>query len=146
MIIGPFCTGPYWGAMNRSPPAATERDAFLTTVTEVGTRSGRETNRVTSLRTRGTGRTPASGMRPAGVATVKLYVPALPPTMSRPVCTVTVSPALNGVVGMQLAPSPAEPATTRPGWLPLLEPVPEMVPSWLAGMPRNVICVDGAAT
>ena len=72
MIIGPFCTGPYCGAMNRSPPAATEGDAFLVTVTAAGTRSGRETNRLMSLRTRGTGRTPARGMPPAGVATVKL--------------------------------------------------------------------------
>src|ERR1700759_4946893 len=108
MIIGPFCAGPYWGARNRSPPAATERDAFLTTVTDVGTRSRRDTNRVMSLRTRGAGRTPARGMPRAGLATVKLYVPVLPPAMSRPVWTVTVSPALNGRAGRKLAPSPSE--------------------------------------
>src|ERR1700761_4822431 len=101
MIIGPFWIGPYCGAMNRSPPAATEVDARLVTVNVVGARSWRETKRVTSLRTRGAGRTPASGMGPAGVETVKLYVPPLTPTMVRPVVTVTVSPALKGWEGMK---------------------------------------------
>ena len=72
MIMGPFCTGPCCAPMNRSPPAAADAEARLVTVKAAGARSGRETNRVMSLRTRGRGRTPASGMAPAGLAIVKL--------------------------------------------------------------------------
>ncbi len=63
----------------------------------------------------------------------------MPPRMSKPVRTVTVSPALNDVAGMKLAPSPSESPTMRPVWVPLLDPVTEMIPSWPAGTPRNVI-------
>src|SRR6185437_9483037 len=66
--------------------------------------------------------------------------------MLRPVVTVTVSPALNDWDGMKLAPWPSESATIRPVWAPLCDPATVIAPSWLAGTPRNVICVDGAAS
>ena len=66
--------------------------------------------------------------------------------MFRAVATVTVSLGLNGPAGMKLPPRPSESATIVPGCGPLLEPVTTTDPSWLAGRPRNVICVCGEAT
>ena len=37
-------------------------------------------------------------------------------------------------------------AASVPGWLPLLEPVTRIVPSWLAGTPRKLIWLPGGAT
>src|SRR5436305_15085804 len=59
--------------------------------------------------------------------------------------TVTISPAANGVAGSKLPPLPSESACTVPGCEPLRDPVTVIVPSWLAGTPRKVICVAGEA-
>ena len=59
---------------------------------------------------------------PNGVATLNENDPFVPPTMFSPVVTVTVSPAVNGVLGMKLPPSPSESASIFPLWAPELDP------------------------
>lgn len=84
---------------------------------------------------------------PAGTATVKWKIPGL--AVSRTfseVLTVTVSPGVNSLSGMKLPPPPSESARTTPGWGPLREPMTLIAPRRGAGIPRNVICVEGAAT
>jgi hypothetical protein len=70
---------------------------------------------------------------------VKLNFPLLAPAMLSEVCTVTVSPAVNGVVGMKLPPCPSESDSIDPAWPPLLDPTTEIDPTWFTGIPRKVI-------
>ncbi len=86
------------------------------------------------------------GTGPDGLATVKRNVPALAERMCRPVLTVTTSPGTNGLAGRKLPPRPSESDTRRPACRPLREPVTVSLPSLPTGMPRNAICVCGAAT
>ena len=80
------------------------------------------------------------------MATLKLYAPLRAPTTLSPVCTVTVSPATNGLLGRKLPPLPSESPATVPECGPLTEPVTVIDGSDNAFTPLNVICVRGGAT
>ena len=87
----------------------------------------------TSPRTRAAGGSGAFGIPPAGVATVNSKLPLLAPAMIRLVLTVTTSPAVNGLLGRKLPPSPSESERISPVWEPLRAPVNTLT----VGTPRT---------
>src|SRR5581483_1994318 len=82
---------------------------------------------------------------PAGLATVKVYEPFVPPSRSSELLTVTVSPGENGCAGRKLAPSLSESPAMRPVCDPVREPTTLTEPSADGPIPRKVICVRGRA-
>ena len=142
-IIGPFWSGPYWGVTKMSPGYA--EDELRLTVIEAGNRLGCVWKCWTPFEPAGTIGSFIGLIVPNGVAIPKWNVPLVPPNTSSPVVTVTVSPAVNGWLGMKLPPWPSESASITPLCAPLLDPTTVMCPIWPAGIPRNVICVWGSA-
>ena len=61
-------------------------------------------------------------------------------------CTVTRSPATNGLVGMKLSPVLVEYACKRPGCVPLREPATLTFATVVPAPPRKLICVVGDAS
>ena len=123
-IIGPFCTGPYCGVRKMSPLYSD--DECRLTVIDAGSRSGREWKCWTPFDPAGTIGIFIGLIVPNGTAIAKWNEPLVPPVTFSPVVTVTVSPAVNGWLGMKLPPCPSESASIEPLCAPELEPTTVM--------------------
>ena len=84
------------------------------TVIDAGSRSGREWKCWTPLEPAGTIGSFIGLIVPNGIAMPKWKLPLVPFITFSPVVTVTVSPAVNGVLGMKLPPCPSESASIVP--------------------------------
>ncbi len=94
-------------------------------VIDAGSRSGRELKCWTPFEPAGTIGSVIGLIEPNGTATPKWNAPLVPPMTFSPVVTVTVSPGVNGVLGMKLPPWPSESAWIVPPCVPLLDPTTE---------------------
>src|SRR4051794_32488205 len=126
MIIGPSWPRPAFGARKTRPGA--RPGSAVVTATEGGVRSGRVAYSCTVPRPT-TGSSTGRALRVVASPMVNLKSPLEAPTTLRPVATLTVSSAWNGLAGTKLTPLPSEGAGRPPGGGPLLGPPPATGPS-----------------